>query len=459
MKNDKTMVNDELSMMNEKENSQFTTHNSTLKKGYKQTEVGVIPEDWTVNQLNELATFGSGTTPSRDAFIKYFKNGTTCWVKTLDLNNSTINDTEEKVTDTALREVGSLKVFLPKTVLIAMYGGFNQIGRTGILNIPACTNQALTSIRANKVKLDSLFLLHLLNYKVNYWKEVASSSRKDPNITSADVKVFPIPLPPTLTEQTAIATALSDMDSLIEGLEKLIAKKQNIKQGAMQELLTPYVMVNGELLMVNGKPKMKEGWVVKTVAQIGKPYGGLSGKAKNDFEKGTMPYIPFMNIMSNPIIDITYFDYVNIKKGENQNEAQKGDLFFNTSSETPEEVGMCSVLLDDIPNLYLNSFCFGFRFHNETEDDGLYLSYFFRSSYGRKKMSLLAQGATRYNLSKSNFLKLELELPKPEEQTRIAQILSDMDTEITELETQLEKYKKIKTGMMQELLTGKKRLV
>ena len=116
-----------------------------------------------------------------------------------------------------------------------------------------------------------------------------------------------------------------------------------IKQGAMQRLLQP-----------------KEGWEVKKLGSIGKPYGGLSGKSKSDFEDGKFPYIPFMNIMSNPIIDIDYFDFVKVGIDESQNKAIKGDLFFNGSSETPEEVGMCSVLLDDIPNLYLNSFCFGF---------------------------------------------------------------------------------------------------
>ena len=163
--------------------------------------------------------------------------------------------------------------------------------------------------------------------------------------------------------------------------------------------------------------------------------------------------------MNNPIIDIDYFDYVIINSDESQNQAMKGDLFFCGSSETPEEVGMCSVLLEDISNLYLNSFCFGFRLNKELKTDGLFLSYFFRSSVGRKLFFSLAQGATRYNLSKTNFIKIELPLPKPEEQTAIAQVLSDMDAEIEALQKKRDKYKAIKQGMMQELLTGKTRLI
>jgi len=251
-----------------------------------------------------------------------------------------------------------------------------------------------------------------------------------------------IPLPPTLNEQTAIANALSDTDTWITNLENLLAKKHQIKQGALQELLKP-----------------KEGWEVKKLGDIGKLYGGLSGKSKTDFEKGKFPYIPFMNVMNNAIIKNNYFDFVNIKPGEIQNKALKGDLFFNGSSETPEEVGMCSVLLNDIDNLYLNSFCFGYRLFKELNINGLFLCYYFRSDEGRKLFYSMAQGATRYNLSKGNFKKLQIPLPKIEEQTQIANILTDMDIEIEQLEIKIDKAKKVKQGMMQELLTGKIRLV
>ena len=199
-------------------------------------------------------------------------------------------------------------------------------------------------------------------------------------------------------------------------------------------------------------------WEVKSLNRIGETYSGMSGKVKADFGHGNACYIPFMNIMSNSIIDTTYFKKVDIKSIENQIKVQKEDLFFNTSSETPEEVGMSSVLKEDIPNLYLNSFCFGFRLKKDLNTNGLWLSYFFRSGTGRKLIYSLAQGATRYNLSKTNFLKLKISYPRPEEQTAIANILSDNDTLIEKLEKLIAKKKAIKQGAMQVLLTGKKRL-
>jgi type I restriction enzyme S subunit len=134
-------------------------------------------------------------------------------------------------------------------------------------------------------------------------------------------------------------------------------------------------------------------------------------------------------------------------------------LFFNGSSETPEEVGMCSFLAQDVPDVFLNSFCFGFRFHEGAPADGLYLAYFFRSREGRKLLRSLAQGATRYNLSKTALLRVEFPLPQPLEQTAIASVLSDMDAEITVLQKKVAKAREIKQGMAQELLTGRIRLI
>lgn len=412
-----------------------------IAEGYKQTEVGVFPVDWEVKNYGDIfENIGGGAFRSKDA-----QNTGIKWLKIANVGINRIKWDEKSFLPSYLVEEFERFLLKENDYVIALTRPILnkklKIAKLSKSDAPALLNQRVGKLVSTKNDIDFVYYLLQSSTSINSLLDNIAGT-DPPNLGNKQLYSITCALPPTRTEQIAIAATLSDMDALIEGLEKLLVKKRNIKQGAMQELLTP-----------------KEGWEVKTVAQIGKPYGGLSGKSKNDFKNGTMPYIPFMNVMSNPIIDITYFDYVKIDASENQNKAQKGDLIFNTSSETPEEVGMCSVLLEDIPNLYLNSFCFGFRFHKEIKDDGLYLSYFFRSSYGREKLYLLAQGATRYNLSKSNFIKLELELPIPEEQTHIAKILSDMDTEIEQLEIQLSKYKMLKIGMMQELLTGKKRLI
>ena len=120
---------------------------------------------------------------------------------------------------------------------------------------------------------------------------------------------------------------------------------------------------------------------------------------------------------------------------------------------------MCAVLLDNVENVYLNSFCFGFRFYNHIKFDGLYIAYYFRSQEGRNLMKSLAQGSTRYNLSKTALLNLRFPIPKHKEQKDIAEFLSDMDVEIVALEKKLTKTRQIKQGMMQQLLTGRIRLI
>ncbi len=256
-----------------------------------------------------------------------------------------------------------------------------------------------------------------------------------------------IPVPP-LEEQKRIAEALSDVDSMISSLEKLIAKKKAVKQGAMQELLTGKKRLTG----------FTGSWEDYIIGKMGEFYSGLSGKSKKDFDCGAAYYITFLNVLSNVKIDTSILASVDVRENESQNSVRKGDLFFNTSSETPEEVGMCAVLDEELENTYLNSFCFGFRLFDDTHNP-LFLSYYLNSALGRKIMSVLAQGATRYNLSKNNFAETIIKLPAKEEQTAIASILSDMDNEIEALEQKLAKTRQIKQGMMQQLLTGKIRLV
>lgn len=268
-------------------------------------------------------------------------------------------------------------------------------------------------------------------------------------ITNKSLNSFEIPFPNEDAERCAIAAALSDVDALIGVLDELIAKKRDLRQAAMQQLLTGQTRL----------PGFHEEWEVKRLRELGSTYGGLSGKIKADFGAGSAYYIPFLNVMNNVVIDPGDLELVRVSASEGQNQAMKGDLFFNGSSETPEEVGMCAVLLHDVQIVYLNSFCFGFRFRKGAKSDGLYLAYFFRSSQERELLYSLAQGATRYNLSKTSLLKLEFPLPQLDEQTAIAAVLSDMDAEIAGLEARRDKTSALKQGMMRKLLTGRTRLV
>ena len=197
-------------------------------------------------------------------------------------------------------------------------------------------------------------------------------------------------------------------------------------------------------------------WVKRKLGDLGFSFSGLSGKTIDDFGEGK-PFIPYMNIFTNGKINSKQLEYVRIAENERQNKVEQGDWFFTTSSETPDEVGMTSVLVEDIGEAYLNSFCFGFRLYDKSEFEPEFVSYLFRSLELRKKISLFAQGSTRYNLPKQQmFNKLYISYPSSlSEQRRIASILSSADKVIDSTQKLIAKYKQIKQGMMEDLLKPK----
>lgn len=200
-------------------------------------------------------------------------------------------------------------------------------------------------------------------------------------------------------------------------------------------------------------------WLPVRLGSIGKTYGGLTGKSGEDFNTGSASYVTFMQVMGNSRLREPAKGTVNIKPGERQNRVQKDDLLFNGSSETPEEVALAAAV-DFHPDsdTFLNSFCFGFRLLPDAPADSLYLAYLFRSSVGRNLVSSLAQGATRYNISKTQLLNQAIHLPSKAEQIAIREKLTDAEELIKSLERLISKKQAVKQGMMQELLTGRTRL-
>lgn len=197
-------------------------------------------------------------------------------------------------------------------------------------------------------------------------------------------------------------------------------------------------------------------WEVISLGSLGKTFTGLSGKSKDDFGEG-FPYIPYKNVFQNSVIDISFMDFVKIKSDENQSQVKFGDLFFTTSSETADEVGMCSVLLEEVENMYLNSFCFGFRFDDFKLLDPKFSSYLFRGEQIRKEITLLAQGSTRFNLSKSELQKLKIPIPPLPEQLKIASILETWDNAIKINKKILDNLELMKKVMSVNVLAGKTR--
>lgn len=188
-------------------------------------------------------------------------------------------------------------------------------------------------------------------------------------------------------------------------------------------------------------------WEQRKLGDVGYTYTGLSGKTKNDFGHGKAKFVTYMNVFSNPITNIEMLEDVEIDNG--QNEVQAGDVFFTTSSETPDEVGMSSVMLENKPNIYLNSFCFGYR---PTEKiDNYYFAYMLRSGSVRKSITFLAQGISRYNISKNKVMEIEIPLPKTDEQQAIGEYFKQLDTLITLNQRKCDKLKNVKKSMLEKM--------
>lgn len=192
---------------------------------------------WRSTTLAQIAEIRSGSTPSR-AEPAFFSGGTIPWVKTTDLNNGFIVRTEECITPAARARVNPAG-----SVLVAMYGGFKQIGRTGFLTMPAATNQAISVLNTNATEVLPIYLLTWMNARVGDWKRIASSSRKDPNITGGDVAKFPIAYPDK-DEQQQIADAIAPLNDGIEAQAKKIGSLKAHKGGLLQQLFPAMGEVN-----------------------------------------------------------------------------------------------------------------------------------------------------------------------------------------------------------------------
>ncbi len=186
-------------------------------------------------------------------------------------------------------------------------------------------------------------------------------------------------------------------------------------------------------------------WEHRKVEELGDTFTGLTGKTKEDFGHGDATFVTYINVFSNPITDLKMTESVEIDAKQNQ--VEYGDIFFTTSSETPEEVGMSSVWLGNEANVYLNSFCFGYR--PVTELAPYYMAFMLRSPNVRKKFMFLAQGISRYNISKNRVMDIEIPVPNIDEQRKVGQFFKDIDDLITLHQRKLDQLKELKKAYLQ----------
>ena len=407
----------------------MATISNNIPHGYKATALGIIPQEWEVKSLNKACDFlDSQRIPIKDSerakisgiYPYYGASGIIDYV-----NNYIFND----------------------DLILLAEDGANIINRSTpiafLVNGKIWVNNHAHVLKA-KPSFDRYYLCAYLE-SLKYDKYNTGTAQ--PKLNREVCEKIPILAPP-LAEQRKIAEVLGVWDEAIEKQARLIEKLALRKRALMQRLLSAKLRL----------PGFSEPWQKVKLGDIGDTYNGLSGKNKDDFEYGNAQFIPYINVFSNERIDTNNLGCVQIKPNEQQNTVKYGDIFFTVSSETPDEVGMASVLLEHLDNTYLNSFCFGYRLNNFSTLNPFFAAYLFRTEHFRNYMSVLAQGSTRFNISKKEVMKLKIDLPTIEEQTAIAEVLTAADREIELAKEKLERLRRQKRGLMQQLLTGKKRI-
>ena len=228
---------------------------------------------------------------------------------------------------------------------------------------------------------------------------------------------------PNLEEQKAIGTYFRNLDHLITLHQRKYDKLVKVKKSMLEKMFPK----NGSKFPEIRFKGFTDAWEQRELGEMGQTYTGLSGKTKEDFSHGDAKFVTYMNVFSNPVAEKSMTEPIEIDI--KQNKVKYGDVFFTTSSETPEEVGMSCVWLENDDNTYLNSFCFGYR--PSEIIDPFYLAYMLRSENVRKNITFLAQGISRYNISKNKMMEISIPIPSLAEQDKIGTYFRSLDTLIT----------------------------
>ncbi|BAV94592.1 restriction endonuclease subunit S [Ichthyobacterium seriolicida] len=403
------------------------------KTKYKQTEVGLIPEDWNYTSIESyidlLTGFPFPSTKYSSDGIRLLR-GTNIKRGETDWNKNILTYWNENISSYSQFQMqeGDLVIAMDGSLVGRSYAQLKK------KDIPALLLQRVGRIRSEKLSVDLLKHFIGSNWFIKYADSVKTVTAI-PHISPKDIREFKIPLPPTITEQKAIATALSDVDDLISNMDKLISKKKAIKQGAMQQLLTPPHKGGKRLARFTGE------WQFLTIEAVADCLDNLrvplNGEQRGKMN-GDIPYCGANGVV----------DYVNdfVIDDDIILMAEDGGYFdeYKTRPIAYRMKGKC----------WVNNHAHILKAKNEIDQGFLYFSLV------HKNILDYINGGTRAKLNKGEMNKIECWFPKSKiEQETISGILSDIDTNIEQLETKKAKYKDIKQGMMQELLTGKTRLV
>jgi len=410
----------------------------------------MVPNRWDVRPLADIALITSGGTPSR-AKPEFWQNGTIPWIRTTEVQNCilTPDDIQEYISEEGLK--GSSAKLVPSgTVLLAMIGQGKTRGQVALLKFESTINQNCAAIIFNN---DQEPYFHF-NFLLSQYETIRSMSNSagQSNLNGALVKTIKVPVPP-LAEQKKIAKILSAWDKAIEITEKLLLNSQQQKKSLMQKLLTG----KKRLLDKNGR-RFNGEWKSCRLGDIGEI---KSAGVDKKIVEGEAPVrlLNFTDVFKKTFIfadEINHWVTAPYSKVDGCS-VLKGDVFFTPSSETRDEVGMSAVVAADI-----ESCCYSYhivRFRIKENWDLNFKAFAFSTPTFRKQVSLLADGSgQRYVVSQDGFRSVMISYPPIEEQREIGKVLRLAEEETIILDKKVNHLKQEKKALMQQLLTGKRRV-
>ena len=398
---------------------------------------------WTKSKLGELYEVYSGNTPSRSDNRNY-QNGEIPWIKTTDLNNSIICSNEEKI---SVYGATKLKVLPEKSVLIAMYGGFNQIGRTGLLAYPATINQALVALMPVN-EINPNFLLNFLNFKKESWRNVAASSRKDPNITKNDVEKFKISFP-SIDEQSAIGFLFRTLDDLLASYKDNLANYQSLKAAMLSKMFPKAGKAVPEIRLDGFEGEWR---IIKLGDVLSELKSGLSRELSND-DIG-LPVIRANNI-SDGILnldrDIKYWFKEDPKGANTANYFVKENDILVNFINSEAKMGTAAIVLrePDRETIYTTNIL-----KLTVKED--YYPYFiylmtFVQSYQNYIKSITKPAVNQASFSTVDFKKYDFLCPAFREQQAIGSYFSNLDQLITSYQEKITQLETLKKKLLQDM--------
>ena len=380
--------------------------------------------EWEKCKVGDFGKIITGNTPpTKD--IENYENGQYLWVSPADLGLlKSITETKTKLSKKGFDKTRALPA---GSVLVTCIG--STIGKMGMTTRETSTNQQINAIVVNKSNNNEFVYYAVQSAFPKYLSSIAVQAV--PIISKSSFELLPN-YRPSIQEQEKIGRLFALLDERIATQSKVIDKLQSLIKG-----------LNNHLYQQYGNE------IETSFADLGVSYSGLSGKTATDFGSGK-PFITYLNVYSNNVIEETSYQYVRMGENEKQNIVRYGDVLFTLSSEIPEEVGIGSVYLGN-QEVYLNSFCFGVHITNIQKVFSSYLSYYISTTQFRKFIYPFAQGSTRFNLCKADFEKSKFKLPLLENQKRIYESLKCLSGKVAAEDAILKQFHSQKQYLLRQM--------